>query len=714
MKRFKRIYRLVSAVLAIALLASCAGLKKLEKGQYILTKNHVIVTNSKTYPSSDLTPYIKQSETPSLLGIRSPFEAPVVMDPGTVEASRDGMLRHLEYKGYYNSSVDTIVSRRGRNKAIVNYLVKLGKQYPIKKLEYFVVDSAIRRIMAADSASRTIHTGDILSEQSLEAEATRIASLLRGKGYYSFTKNYMFNFADTLSVPDSALLRVELRNYTRNESPSMARSLKQHTIRYVSYELPRNMNVRLGFLEELNLLKSGMTYSEELINTTYQRFAGNRCFNTVNISLNPVDTTGDVDCLIALTPSRPQNFEVNMDASTNSAGLIGITPSFTYNNFNLFRGGEVLSLGFRGNFQFKFNDNTHSNEFAITAGLKFPKLLLLPFIKSTTPNLPSTDFSLAYNYQNRPEYTRNIFSGSYGYSWSSARNLRFSVKVPNVSIIKIFNIDPDFFSNLRSSYLQYLYQNHFDLGTNASVYYTTNTNVNPTVSYFYIRGDLASSGLGISAFNALLEENRRGQRIIWGIPYSQYVRTQITAVGTLRFGRGNKMALAARFLGGVGHAYGNSLFSMPMEQMFYAGGASSMRGWQSRCIGPGLSQLDKSFAIYNQVGEMRLETNLEFRFPLVWKINGAIFSDIGNIWNLPKKDGFTDEEYDLSVFSLSNLPKSIGMNWGLGARLDFGLLLIRVDWGIKGYDPALQRWLVPREWFSSNGSAIHLGIGYPF
>lgn len=714
MKGVKRIYSLATAALVIAAVTACAGAKKLEKGQYILTKNHVIVTNSKSYPSNDLTPFIKQSATPSILGIRSPFEAPTVMDLGTIEASRDGMLRHLEYEGYYNSSVDTIISRRGRNKAIVNYLVKLGKQYPIQKLEYFVADSTIREIMAADSSSRTIHTGEILSEQSLEDEATRIATLLRNKGYYGFTKNYMFNFADTLSVPDSAMLRVELRNYTRNESPSMARKLKQHTIRYVSYELPRNMNVRLGFLDNLNLIKSGMPYSEELINTTYQRFASNRCFNTVNISLNPVDTTGNVDCNIALTPSRSQNFEVNMDASTNSAGLIGITPSFTYNHFNLFHGGEVLSLGFRGNFQFKFNDNTHSNEFAITTSLRFPKLLLLPFIKSTTPNLPSTDFSLAYNYQNRPEYTRNIFSGSYGYTWSSARNLRFSVKVPNVSIIKIFNIDPDFYSNLNSSYLQYLYQDHFDMGMNASVYYTTNTNVNPTVSYFYLRGDLASSGLGLSLLNSYMDENRRGQHIIWGIPYSQYVRTQVTAVGTLRFGRDNKMALAARFLGGVGYAYGNSLFSMPMEQMFYAGGASSMRGWQSRCIGPGLSQLDKSFAIYNQVGDMRLETNLEFRFPLVWKINGAIFTDIGNIWNLPKEDSLSDEEYNLSVFSLNNLPQSIGMDWGLGARLDFGLLLIRLDWGIKGYDPALRRWLAPREWFSSYGSAIHLGIGYPF
>jgi outer membrane protein assembly factor BamA len=111
---------------------------------------------------------------------------------------------------------------------------------------------------------------------------------------------------------------------------------------------------------------------------------------------------------------------------------------------------------------------------------------------------------------------------------------------------------------------------------------------------------------------------------------------------------------------------------------------------------------------------MHLEANLELRFPLFWKLNGAIFTDVGNIWNLPKKEGFTDEDYDLSVFSFKTLAKSTGFDWGLGARLDFGLLLIRVDWGVRQYDPARQKWLVPREWFSKDGCAVHLGIGYPF
>ena len=714
MRRRKIIYLVLTGAIALAAAASCSPTSKLQPGEYLLTKNNVIITNSRSYPKSDIASYIKQGEAPGFLGILSPFADPVVMDLNSTESSRSGIIRHLEYKGYYNSTVDTIVSRRGK-KAIVNYLVKLGKQYPINQLQYSVGDPDIRAIFAEDSTSRTIHEGMVLSEESLEAEATRIATLLRNKGYYTISKNFVFNTADTMSVPDSSLLNIELRNYTRNESPAMARPFKQHTIRYVNYEIPRTLNARIDFLQRINLIESGMTYSEEVINTTYQRFSGNRIFNTVNISLNPVDTTGLIDCVIALTPSKMQSFEVNMDASTNSSGLIGLTPSFNYNHYNLFHGGEVLSLGFRGNFQFKLNDVTKSTEFAITTSMRFPQLLLLDsFIESTTPTLPNTVFSLAYNYQNRPEYTRNIFSGSYGYAWGASRNLRFAVNLPNMSIIKIFNLDPEFFSNLNSSSLQYLYQDHFDVGANASVYYTTNTNVNPTVSYFYVRGDIASSGLFLSALNPFWAENRRGQRQIWGIPYAQYIRAQVSSVETLRFGHDDKLALAARFLAGIGYAYGNSLFSMPMEQMFYAGGASSMRGWQSRTIGPGCSPLDETFSIYNQVGDMHLEANLELRFPLFWKLNGAIFTDVGNIWNLPKKEGFTDEDYDLSIFSFKTLAKSTGFDWGLGARLDFGLLLIRVDWGVRQYDPARQKWLVPREWFSKDGCAVHLGIGYPF
>lgn len=714
MNRLRIPYTLVILLLAALFAASCAKTYVYKENEYLLKKNKIVITNSRSFPKSELSAYLKQSEKANqFMGLKWFFGKPVLMDESLIWPTRNGMLRHLEYEGYYNSTIDTTVLRKN-HKATVTYLVTLGKQYPVKDITYSIADSAIRAIYQADKPNHTLKTGAPLSEASLEKEAERIATLLRSKGYYGFSKNYMFNFADTTAVRDSALLKVELRNYTRNETPSQARKLTPYTIRNVRYDVPRNMNVRRDFLDGINLIKSGMMYSEELITTTYQRFAGNHIFNTVNISLTPVDSSSVVDCVITLTPSKLQNFEVNMDASTNSSGLIGISPSLTYNHFNLFGGGEVFTLGFKGNFQFMFSSPTKSNEFAVSTGLKFPKLLGLPFISSRTPALPSTDLSLIYNYQHRPEYTRNIISSTYGYSWSASRNLRYSVTIPHLSIIKIYNIDPDFYTNLNSSYLQYQYQNHFDLGTIASVFYTTDATVNPKNSYFYVRADVASSGLVLNAAKGLWKENRRGQRLVWGIPYAQYLRTQVTAVETLRFGRENRMAFAARFLAGIGYAYGNSMYSMPLEQMFYAGGASSMRGWQSRAVGPGMAPLDESFSIYNQVGDMRIETNFEWRFPLFWKLDGALFTDIGNVWNLPKQTGLMDDEYMLSVFSFKNLLKSTAMSWGLGARLDFGLLLVRVDLGIKGYDPEFQKWLTPKEWFGKDGFAVHLGIGYPF
>ena len=722
MIRHKLIFLTLAATLTAVVASSCAGSYVFGDDEYLLKKNKIVVTNSRSYPQSELTPYLKQSDKANQgMSLRFLFDKPVLLDDNMIEPSRTGMLRHLEYQGYYGSTIDTAVVRNKNHRATVSYIVTLGKQYPMKQITYHLADSAyhladsaIYRIFQADRANHTLKVGDPLSEASLEKETERFAKLLRNRGYYGFNKNYFFNTADTTAVPDSSLLTVQLRNYTRNESPEAARDLKPYKIRQVRDSLTDGLKVTRKFLDRLNLLRSGMPYIENMVTTTYQRFASNHIFNTVNISLTPDDSLGAVDCLITLSPSKLQSFEVNMDASTNSSGLIGLTPSLTYNHFNVFHGGEVLTLGFRGNFQFKVNDPAHSTEFAVTNTLTFPRLLLLPFIKTRTPSIPSTAISLAYNYQNRPEYTRNILSGSYGYNWGASRRLRYSVTLPHISVIKLYNIDQDFYTSLQSSYLQYQYQDHFDLGAIASLYYTTDAAVNPTGSYFYIRGDVASSGLAMNAMNGLLEENRRGQHMVWGIPYSQYVRGQVTAVETFRFGRDKKMALAARFVAGVGYAYGNSLFSMPLEQMFYAGGANSMRGWQSRTIGPGMAPLDDTFSIYNQVGDMRLEANLELRFPLFWKLNGALFTDIGNIWNLPKDRGFVDDDYELSVFRFDSFTKSTGLDWGLGARLDFGLLLIRVDFGIKAYDPAREHWLVPAEWFTKNGCAIHLGIGYPF
>ena len=177
------------------------------------------------------------------------------------------------------------------------------------------------------------------------------------------------------------------------------------------------------------------------------------------------------------------------------------------------------------------------------------------------------------------------------------------------------------------------------------------------------------------------------------------------------FGRNSGQAIATRFLAGAGYAYGNST-ALPFEKHFYAGGSNSLRGWQARTVGPGLSQMDDSFVIPNQTGDMKLEANIEYRFNMFWKVAGALFLDAGNIWTLRSSgDGNSDE----GMFRWDTFGESIAANWGMGLRLNFGFLLLRLDMGMKIHDPArLDKWVTPRQWLDRDGFALHFGVGYPF
>ena len=109
---------------------------------------------------------------------------------------------------------------------------------------------------------------------------------------------------------------------------------------------------------------------------------------------------------------------------------------------------------------------------------------------------------------------------------------------------------------------------------------------------------------------------------------------------------------------------------------------------------------------------MRLEANIEYRFDIVWKLEGAVFADAGNVWTLKTKDMTTE---DGSMFRWNTLGESIAANWGAGVRLNFGFLLLRLDMGMKIHDPAREhRWVKPNQWLKRDGYAVHFGVGYPF
>ena len=715
---------------------SCSTTRVLGDGQFRLADNKVVVDNDRKFNTKEIESYIKQKPNSYIIFGWNPFlniynwsgknadkginkflreigTAPVVYQPSQVEASVENINRHLEYLGYYGSDVRSEVRVNGK-RVTVTYSVTLGRRYRIGNVSFAVPDGEFKEDFYADTAAVSIRPGDFLSEDALEKETERAASMFRRKGYFGFTKNYFSFEADTLARRDTADLLMTVKEYTRNQTAEYARPHRKYFFGDVSISYDNDLKFNDRVLKNICTIRPGAMYDEREVNTTYSRLSALRLFSGVNVALNPRDS-GIVDCDISLTKSRMQGFKVNLEGSTNSTGLIGISPQVSYYHKNIFHGGQWLNLGFLGNFQFKYDDRSvKSNEFGVSAGLSFPEFLGLPNSIFKGPSVPRTEINASYNYQNRPEYTRNMISTSYGYS-GSLRNGKFFYQFYPIQakIVRLTNLDPNFYTTLSGNpFMRDAYQNHFDVGSGLVAYYTTSTALVPKETYEYARLQLDASGNVLSLFNKAMKSDEYGSRLIWNTPYSQYIRTELTLGRTFVFGKNGGQALAIRLLGGVGYAYGNSS-TIPFEKQFYSGGANSMRGWQARSLGPGNSKADTTFVIPSQTGDVKLEANLEYRFPMFWKLCGAVFTDVGNIWTLKETDG--DDGYH-THFDLKNLAGSLAANWGLGIRVDLNFLILRLDMGMKVYDPSLDtaRWRSPSQWLKKDGYTLHFGVGYPF
>ena len=722
-----------TAVTCFAMLAtlSCSTTRVLQDGEYRLAGNRISVTNDPKFNLNEIEPYLKQKPNSYFIFGWNPFlnvynwqtgkdngwdrfvrkigVAPVVYDPELVDSSIENVRNHLEYLGYYGSRIRSKIFVRGK-RVTVEYEVTLGKRYPINSITYRLPEGEFAEDFLADTVNSTVHVGDFLSEDALSEESGRSSAAMRDIGYYGFNRNYYFYEADTLSVPGHAALELTVNEYTRNETGANARPFRKFRINNVTVSYHKSLKIKEKIIRNLNTIHPGEIYSETDIGNTYSRLSSLRMFNGINIEMTQVDTSL-VDCMIDLSQSRLQGFKINLEASINSTGLFGISPQLSYYHKNIFRGGEWLNLSFMGNFQFMFNNSVRSNEFGVSAGLSFPKFLGLPYRLFKGPLIPRTDINLSYNYQSRPEYTRNIISTSFGYNGNIRSRFFYQVYPVQLNIVRLFDLDPNFYSSLSNDpFMKNAYQNHFDLGLGSTFYYTTDADVNPKTSYFYTRLQFDISGNLLSAFKPLMDKDDAGAGMIWNTPYSQYVRAEVTVGKTWRFGRSDGQAVAVRFLAGAGYAYGNSS-ALPFEKHFYAGGSNSLRGWQARTVGPGLAPMDRTFLIPNQTGDIKMEANAEYRFHMFWKMEGAAFIDAGNVWTFRE----AGSEGHSSRLTPETFARSIAANWGVGVRLDLDFLVIRVDMGLKVHDPARERrWVGPSQWFRRDGYAVHFGVGYPF
>ncbi len=431
-----------------------------------------------------------------------------------------------------------------------------------------------------------------------------------------------------------------------------------------------------------------------------------------------------LDCNIFCTPGLRQGYTLDFEATTSSA-FYALRPTVSYLNRNLFRGAELLNISLTGGYEFNRDDSDTKNsyEVGVSASISFPRFFA-PFKIDRAGKLfrPTTKIELSTNLQRKSKYHRNITGASIGYTWSNGRHSSYTVRPIDINIVDVSFIDKAFLCSIQNHYLResyrsqyiaaisgsYVYNNIFDNGNTLTFRANVETagNLTDALAHWISKPvtEIVNSDDCTDSENT--PERYETFYKLFNIRYSQYVRMDASISGTVR--TGFKTSFAYRLFGGIGVPYGNSS-TLPMDRMFYVGGSNSMRGWNIRTLGPGSSSEGLEPGFKKQLGNMRLEANAEFRFPIWNSLYGALFFDVGNVWMV----GIPGESED-EVFRFDSFYKQLGLNTGFGLRYDLSLIVIRLDWGVQLHNPAMpvgQRWIRNFRW---GNTALNFGIGYPF
>ena len=462
-------------------------------------------------------------------------------------------------------------------------------------------------------------------------------------------------------------------------------------------------------------LEEGKYFSDTDLKTTYGNFGRMSAVRYTNIKFKEVPDTSQLDCDIQLDTSRPSTIAFQPEG-TNTAGDLGAAASITYQNRNLLRGSELFSLQLRGAFEaitgLEGYRDENFVEWSVESKLQFPRFIA-PFLSRNfiRRSTASTELSVSYDMQNRPEFHRRVFSAAWRYRWSSPdKKLTYRIDVPDINYVYMPWISETFkhdyldsVSN-RNAILRYNYEDLFILRLGFALTY------NNGIDAMRVNVETAGNVLDALASTMNFHTNNSNQHTLFGIAYAQYFKFDFDYTRLLRFDSRNTLALHGDF--GIAYPYGNSSI-LPFEKRYFSGGANSVRGWSVRELGPGSYRgQDGRIDFINQTGDLKLDLNAEYRASLFWKFDGAVFIDAGNIWTLRNY-----QEQPGGQFKFSEFYKQIAVAYGLGLRLNFSYFILRFDFGMKAINPAYtnnhEHYAIFHPDFSRDFT-FHFAVGLPF
>ena len=577
---------------------------------------------------------------------------------------------------------------------------------------------------------------------------------------------------DTLKKVQYQIHKVkEINLYIDSASKLTQNTVFTDSITYKGFKVfyKEKLKYKPKALEEVVFIEKNKPYSDYSRILTYRYISNLRNFKYPSIIFKPIGKTSDLEANIFLSPKERFSMGFDLDFSHSNIQDFGFSLGSSFEIRNIFRGAEVLevsiknTLGSSSDIASLESQLFNLYELGADTQLKFPRIIFPVNLEELIPKTmnPSTSINFNATLQQNIGLDKQYFGANYQLNWEPNKLAKLNFKIIDLEFINNQNIS-NYFNVYRNSYdrLNEIGKqfnsnpNHFDtngnliipegannfiaevlnnqtslnkennsyqdinlvkerqdrlttnnliLGSSFGIYYNSQQNLlDETFFQFQWKLSLIGSLLNEILKSSRTEKNINGQYEIAGVTPSQFIKTEINYIKHWQLYQNT--VLAFRAFSGVAIPFGNAN-SIPFSRSYFSGGSNDIRGWRAYKLGPGSSNNMNEFNEAN----FKLTLNLEYRFPFIGKMNGALFIDAGNIWNV--LDNISDSAYRFEGFKDLN---EIAIGTGFGIRYDFDFFVLRLDTGFKTYNPALPRASRWQTKYSIKEAVFNIGINYPF
>jgi len=682
--------------------------------------------------------------------IQNTGEGPVIYSALKLNRTKEQLKKYLFNKGYFKNEITDSTTVLDNGQIDIQYFIHLREPMYLSSIKYQCPEILISSYLDSIESNSFLKKGAIFDTDNLVKERNRINDFLTNSGFYNFNKEFIYFDIDTNYVSKTVNITLGIQNYKKIDKINNSfqdLTHKQFKISKVNIQIGDSSkfnniakldSIENSFFKIVNyqpinfkskvfknsiFFKKDDYYKKSVAQQTYRSLISLGFFKYVNISFDTL-TDNKLVGNIELTPSKTQNLSLSLDG-TNNERLFGFQGGIDYFHNNLFHGGEKILISLKSSFEIQLlltdsketgiSNKPNTTEFGPEFHFYLPKYLLINKIGNLRKHInPVTEFTGAFNIQDRPDYYRRNQELSFGWVFHENKTTTWHINPLLISIVDI-EINSDFQNQIESYNDQYIlssFQDHVVAGGVFSFEYN-GQNLSYNSNSLYFKTTFESAGGTLFKFHELINKDKNPLTDSYdflGIRYAHFQKATLD----LRYYQGlsDRSKIVYRIYSGVGIPKKNLSDALPFEKSFFAGGSNSLRAWRARSLGPG-SYFEDSTR-YDKIGDIKFEGNIEARFPISKWIEGAFFVDFGNIW-LIGYDSLRPE----GKFNWNNVLDDIAIGTGFGLRLNFEFFILRADLAIPFKNPGIPKdnnqWIFKSEKRDDHFSPLlNLGIGYPF